>query len=80
VLSSTLTSYLDPEVLSALQAIFDEAWKEINGQPTCDLTTKEANERRTDLAQMLILAHRSGMSPARIKNAVLGRIVPTPKE
>ena len=76
MLSSTLESYFAPEVLSALQAVFDEAWQEISVQPAFALTDKEAEERRTDLAQMIILAHRSGMPPERIKDAVLGRIIP----
>jgi hypothetical protein len=76
VLSSTLESYFAPEVLSALQAIFDEAWQEINVQPAHAVTANEADARRTDLAQMIILAHRSGMPPERIKDAVLGRIIP----
>jgi hypothetical protein len=36
----------------------------------------EADERRTDLAQMIILAHRSGIPPEKIKNIVLGRKTP----
>jgi hypothetical protein len=70
VLSSTIESYFAPEVLSALQSVFDEAWQEI--QPAFALTAREAEERRTDLAQMIILAHRSGMPPQRIRDAVLG--------
>jgi hypothetical protein len=73
VLSSTLDSYFAPEVLSTLQAVFDEAWQEINVQLAC--APKEAEEWRTDLAQMIILAHRSGIPPERIKDAVLGRII-----
>jgi hypothetical protein len=74
VLSSTLKSYFEPQVLTALQAVFDDAWAEINA--TRAVTAKEADKRRTDLAQMIILAHRSGMPPERIKETVLGRIVP----
>jgi hypothetical protein len=75
VLTSTLQTYFAPEVLSALQAIFDEVWQEINARPGRAVTAKETAERRTDLAQMIILAHRSGIPPERIRDAVLGRIV-----
>lgn len=69
-------AYFDPEVLAKLQAVFDEVWQEINALPGRAVTEKDADERRTDLAQMIILAHRSGLPPERIKDAVLGRIIP----
>jgi hypothetical protein len=74
---STLESYLAPEVLSALQVIFDEAWQEIKAQPACAVAANDDDQRRTDLAQMIILAHRSGLSRERIKDAVLGHIIPS---
>ena len=73
---SSFKAYFEPESLAALQAIFDEAWQEINALPGRAVTAKDADERRTDLAQMIILAHRSGLPPERIKDAVLGRIIP----
>ena len=76
VLSSTLSSYFPPEVLSALQAVFDDAWQEISALPDRAATAKDAEARRTDLAQMIILAHRSGIPPEQIREAVLGRIIP----
>jgi len=77
VLSSSLESYFDSQVLSALQAVFDEAWQEISALPDRAVTAKDAEARRTDLAQMIILAHRSGIPPEAIKAAVLGHIIPS---
>jgi hypothetical protein len=71
--SSTLKSYFEPEVLTALQAIFDDAWEQITAAGT--VTAKEADKRRTDLAKMIVFAHRSGMPPEEIKGAVLGLII-----
>ena len=76
VLSSSLESYFDPEVLSALQAVFDEAWRKISALPDRAVTAKDAEARRTDLAQIIILAHRSGIPPEQIKAAVLSRTPP----
>jgi hypothetical protein len=69
-------AYLEPELLAALQAIFDETWQEINTLPGHAVTVKDADERRTDLAQMIMLAHKSGVPPERIKAAVLGHNIP----
>ena len=73
---SSFKTYFDPESLATLQAIFDDVWQEISALPGRAVTANDADERRTDLAQMIILAHRSGMPPERIKDAVLGRIFP----
>jgi hypothetical protein len=61
-------AYFESELLGALQAVFDEAWQEISTLPG------NSEERRTGLAEMIILAHRSGLQPNRIKAAVLGRV------
>src|SRR4051812_25334656 len=74
---SSFKTYFDPESLATLQAIFDGLWQEINALPGRAVTEKDAEERRTDLAQMIILAHRSGLSPERIKDTVLGRTIPS---
>ena len=66
-------AYFEPDLLAALQAIFDEAWQEISAMPGA--VGDDEDERRTDLAQMIILAHKSGMPLERIKDAVLGRII-----
>jgi hypothetical protein len=66
--------YFEPEVMAVLQAVFDEVWQEINALPGQAATAQAAEERRNDLAQMIILAHRSGIPPERIKDAVLGRV------
>ena len=73
---STFRSFLEPELLTALQTIFDEVWKETNLLPGRAATARDAAERRTDLAQMIFLAHKSGIPPERIKDAVLGRKIP----
>jgi hypothetical protein len=75
---STFKSYLEPQLLAALQKVFDEAWQEINLLPGRAATARDAAERRTDLAQMIFLAHKSGIPPERIKDAVLGRQIPGP--
>ena len=74
--NSNYNSYFGPESLGELQAVFDEAWDEISALPGRAVTATEADERRTDLAQMIILAHRSGIPPEKIKNIVLGRKTP----
>jgi hypothetical protein len=76
VATSTFKTYFEPEVLAALQAVFDAAWQEINAMPGRAVTAKDADERRADLAEMIMLAHKSGVPPERIKDAVLGRIIP----
>jgi hypothetical protein len=73
VLSTPLKTYFEPEVLMALQAVFDDAWQEINAGRA--LTAQESDHRRTDLAQKIIFAHRSGIPPEQIKDSVLGRHV-----
>ena len=73
---SGFKAYFEPESLAVLQAIFDEVWQEISALPGRAVTAKDADERRCDLAQMIILAHRSGVPPERIKAAVLGHNIP----
>jgi hypothetical protein len=70
---SSFKTYFDPESLAALQTIFDESWQAMNALPGRAVTGREAEEQRTDLAQMIIMAHNSGMAPERIKAAVLRR-------
>jgi hypothetical protein len=77
---SAFKSYLEPQLLAALQKVFDEAWREINPLPGRAATARDAAERRTDLAQMIFLAHKSGIPPERIKDAVLGRQIPGPSK
>jgi hypothetical protein len=78
VLSRTLKSYFEPEVLVALQAVFDDAWEEINAGRV--LTAQESDHRRADLAQKIIFAHRSGIPPEKIKDSLLGRPVASATE
>jgi hypothetical protein len=74
VAASNFASYFDPELLRKLQGIVDQAWQEINALPGRAVTSEDVDSRRTDLAQMVILAHKSGLPPERIKDAVLGGI------
>ena len=62
-----------PELLAVLQEIFDQVWQELNS--TGYATDRYADQRRNDLAQMIILAHRSGLQPDEIKAAVLRDMV-----
>jgi hypothetical protein len=50
-----------------LREIFDLAWQEMV------VATGDAEQRQNDLAQMILLAHRSGVSPEQIRAALLGR-------
>jgi hypothetical protein len=59
-----------PDLIRALQAIFDHTWQEISATRSSPET---ADARRNDLAQMIILAHKSGLQPDEIKQALLGR-------
>jgi hypothetical protein len=71
---SNYEAYFDPELLRTLQAIFDEAWQEICALPGRAAPAEDADTQRSDLAEMIILAHRSGLPLERIKEVVLGRI------
>jgi hypothetical protein len=68
----------DPETLRALQEVFDVTWSEINSTPdntpTGDRAGDGSGNRRNDLAQMIILAHQSGLRPEEIRTAILGEI------
>ena len=55
------------ELVKVLQDIFDEVWQEIEPK-TQD---HNADERRSELARLIILAHRSGLKPEEIKTAIL---------
>jgi hypothetical protein len=66
----------DPVVLRGLQEIFDLAWNAINSTPDAPITGENADKRRHDLAEMIILAHKSGLQPEEIKAAILGEITP----
>ena len=74
MVTSTFRSYFEPEVVAVLQTVFDETWQELNALPGRAATAQDTDVRRTDLAQMIILAHKSGIPTERIKDAVLGRI------
>jgi hypothetical protein len=67
------SEFYDPKVLGALQEIFDVAWQKINSTPGHSLGGDNAEQRRIDLAQMIILAHKSGLQPEEIKASILGQ-------
>lgn len=62
-----------PEIIRVLQEVFDAAWTEMAAREG-SVSSEEADKRRSDLAQMILLEHRSGLSPEEIKAAVLGQI------
>ena len=55
-----------PELLDIFQRIFDEIWQEL--EP--DLSDGTQEERRSELARRIVLAHRRGLKPDRIKAEV----------
>ena len=74
------SSVYDPETLRALQDIFDSTWAELNAAAEPVLTGEQAENRRVDLVQMILLAHKSGLSPEEIKAAILGDGAASPSE
>ena len=60
------------ELLGELQKIFDQAWQEIAASGHS--SDQEAERTRADLAQMIMLAHRSGLAPEAIRLAVTERV------
>jgi hypothetical protein len=67
---SDVVEFYEPELVGALQEVFDRAWKEINATLSQPGSVKSAEQRRNDLAQMILLAHRSGMQPEQISTAL----------
>jgi hypothetical protein len=65
-----MLEFYEPELVGALQEVFDRAWKEINANSSRSGSVKAAVQRRNDLAQMILLAHRSGMQPEQISTAL----------
>lgn len=55
-----------PELLGVFQRIFDEIWQELEA----DLPQEVRDERQSELARRIILAHRRGLKPDRIKAEV----------
>jgi hypothetical protein len=55
-----------PELLGTFQKIFDEIWQELNPS----LSPEAEDERRSELARRIILAHRRGLKPRLIKAEV----------
>jgi hypothetical protein len=68
------SEFFDSTSLGALQQIFDFAWKEIRSRPGSLFGIENDEQRQNDLAQMIILALRSGMQPEEIKASILGRV------
>jgi hypothetical protein len=67
---SDVLEFYEPELVGVLQEVFDRAWKEINATLSQPGSVKSAEQRRNDLAQMILLAHRSGMQPDQISRAL----------
>jgi hypothetical protein len=62
------------QLLKLLQEIFDEVWQET--EPNTE--DHNADERRSELARLIILAHRKGLKPDEIKAAILAGKFPHP--
>jgi hypothetical protein len=63
---------LDSEMLKALQEVFDYAWKELVSWPDGLSLGETLEMRRNELAAMIMLAHRSGLNPDEIVDAIRG--------
>jgi hypothetical protein len=61
-------------LVKVLQEVFDEVWQEI--EPKSE--GHNDDERRSELARRIILAHQSGLKPHEIKTAILTRTLPRP--
>jgi hypothetical protein len=57
----------EPEILGTLQRVFDQIWQEI--EPNLD--PSDAELKRTEVARMIVLAHRSGVKLEDIRTTVL---------
>jgi hypothetical protein len=64
----------DPKSLGELQEIFDCVWREMTSILSYSVLKEHDDQRRKDLAQMIILAHRSGLGIEDIKDALLGEL------
>jgi hypothetical protein len=67
------SEFNDPTWLGALQQVFDEAWQQLEANPTVPASDPE--QQRTNLAEMIILAYQRGLQPDQIKAALLGNQV-----
>jgi hypothetical protein len=74
VAQSKFSGIDEPELTGALKDIFDLAWQQIHSARDYPATGDNADKRRDDLAQMIILAYRSGLQPEEIKAALLGNL------
>jgi hypothetical protein len=72
--SSSFSEVYEPRLLAALQEIYDVAWQEIQAFPNVLVAAENKDKRQAELAQMIILAHRSGMPPEETKTALLTEI------
>ena len=59
-----------PELLGIFQRVFDEIWQELEPAPP----HHAHDERRSELARRIILAHRRGLKLDHIKAKVLGEM------
>jgi hypothetical protein len=59
-----------PELVRVLQEVFDEIWLKV--EPKVD--ERDADERRSELAREIIMAHKKGLKPEEIKTAMLEKL------
>jgi hypothetical protein len=60
----------EPELLRRFQQIFEEVWQEIEPR----ILNGGGDEQRSELARLIVLAHRRGLNPQEIKASVLAEI------
>ena len=64
----------EPELLRTFQQIFEEVWQEVEPRTV----NGNGDEQRSELARLIVLAHRRGLNPQEIKTAVLAEITASP--
>jgi hypothetical protein len=64
----------EPELLRTFQQIFDDVWQEIEPR----IVNGSGDEQRSELARLIVLAHRRGLNPQEIKASVLAEITASP--
>jgi len=63
-------STYEPELLAIFQKIFDEIWQQLETQVPLD----GRDDRQSELARSIVLAHRRGLKPNAIKEEVLAKM------
>jgi hypothetical protein len=64
----------EPELLHTFQGIFDELWQELEPR----IEKGDGDEQRSELARLIVLAHRRGVESQKIKVVVRAEIMASP--